>query len=427
MWSLKYRPRSLDEVLGQEWPLKIIRGALRKEQIPNTWLISGPWGAGKTTVGRILGKALTCLNTTSKGESCNQCEMCKGVPDAAINYREVDAPSFGKADAVRELIQEAQLTPVGGSKFRVILIDEAHTLSQTAQNVLLKTLEEGTGNTIFVLVTTDPQKLLATIKSRSVVVGLEPVEKPLLVELLKKVCEREGVEAEEDAIRLIVNQTHGHARDALTLAEQIALAGPISVEGTKVHLHLDLDEKAAKMLHEAGQDWEEAAEAINIAAQQAPPDALWAAMIRAVVHATAQHQKPEKVAPGKYTRLLIEEYGARLLGVAEWALGPGVKLQVSSEASLLVATSILSQKLGPTGGMAVRRKGKKLGEPAKAKKTDQTSKSLPITSTEAMTRLNMVPIEEPDKAVEKEEETNGQKEKEVPRPTPTLDDFLEGG
>jgi len=142
MWAIKFRPKILDDVLGQEWPKEVIRGALQKKPEALAWLIVGVWGTGKTTITRILGKSIACSEPTQSGEACQQCQSCKAIEaEASPNYTELDAASTSGADDMRDLIREVYSAPVGDSPKRTVALDEAHMLSRVAQNVLLKTLD----------------------------------------------------------------------------------------------------------------------------------------------------------------------------------------------------------------------------------------------------------------------------------------------
>jgi DNA polymerase-3 subunit gamma/tau len=196
MWATKYRPSTLDGVLGQDYVKQVLRGRLQKNtKESHGWMLVGPYGAGKTTILRILAKSLACPTPSPSGEACHKCQSCQAIDaDASLNYREIDAASYSKADDIRDLVVEAKLSPTGDSPNRVIALDEAHVMSKTAQNVLLKTLEETPPTTHIILITTDPQNLLPTIKSRCLTLELSPVEKTHVVNHLAQICKLEEIE-----------------------------------------------------------------------------------------------------------------------------------------------------------------------------------------------------------------------------------------
>lgn len=345
-WALKYRPKQLSEILGQELPVRIIRGALLGVERPNTWLLQGPWGSGKTSTARILAKALVCKTPLIGGESCGICDQCVAIDkEASPNFSEVDAASYGRVEDIRELIEEARLSPIDAPA-RAILLDEAHMLTRTSQNVLLKTLEDGVGMAKILLVTTDPEKLLPTIRSRSVRVNLSPVDKMTVVKHLKRVTSLEGVEAEETALQLIVEHTYGHIRDALNMAQQLSFAGSITLEAAKMHLNLHLDDHAALLICKSGDDWEAARSEIESLAQENAPEEVWFALRRSVIQATLHHVSPQKEKLGESIRIIAERYGSRLSITSEWILGSGTRLLIRTVPDLVVGLAILREKLG---------------------------------------------------------------------------------
>jgi DNA polymerase III subunit gamma/tau len=367
-WAIKYRPKILDDVLGQVYPKQVIRGALEKavrgELGAVSWLFTGPFGGGKTTTIRIIAKALACIRPTISGEACQVCQSCLAIEqDNSQNYTEIDAASRSGAEDIRDLIQEAFASPIGGSPSRVIALDEAHVLSKTAQNVLLKTLEENPPSTHIMLITTDPQKLLPTIISRCIKIDLQPVERPLVVEHLKKVSALENVDCEQDALEAIVLATHGHVRDALTLAETVAMAGPITLANVKHHLHLDLDEYVVILLAKAGLDWDETEKEVEKLTQDYPPHELWAALKRVVIQAELSRLSPSRSNSNDQVKKVVERFGGRLPLGAEWALGKGNQLAVRTASDLVVALAVLQDQLGGGVVQQTTKKDRALGQP----------------------------------------------------------------
>jgi DNA polymerase III gamma/tau subunit len=237
-------------------------------------------------------------------------------------------------------------------------------LSKAAQSVLLKTLEEGVGQTCFILVTTDADKLLATIRSRCVQVNLTPVDRSTVVKHLEFITKNEQVEAEESAIKLIVEHTYGHIRDALNLAQQMSLAGPITLEITKKHLNLHIDEQAANVIILCGENWTRAVEETEIIAQENAPEEIWASMRRAISHAVLMTMNPIKEKLIHAIHQLADLYSPRLLSTCEWTMGEGSRLQIRTTSDLTVALAILREKLG--ANLKVKVEGvKPLGPPKK--------------------------------------------------------------
>lgn len=365
-WAIKYRPSNLNEVLGQEFPIKIIKGALAQEQKPQTWLLNGPWGAGKTSIARILAKSLVCKSPAPNGEACCTCEQCRYIDDEqSMNYSEVDSASYGHAEDMRSLIEEGRLAPTD-APMRVIVLDEAHMLTKPAQSVLLKTLEEGIGQTCFILVTTDPEKLLPTIKSRCVRVTLSPVDRATVVKHLEMITTKEGVEVEQEALKLIVEHTYGHIRDALNISQQMSMAGPLTLEVAKKHLNLHIDELAANVLVLCGENWTNAVDAVEVIAQENAPEEIWSSMRRAVVQATLNNLNPTKEKLMKAVHQMAEAYAPRLTSASEWVLGEGARLQIRTTHDLVVGLAILREKLG--ANLKVKVEGeKRLGLPRRVR------------------------------------------------------------
>lgn len=347
MWATRYRPSNLAEVVGQEWSKKIIRGRLLKGGKSNTWLIVGPWGSGKTTLVRIIAKALTCLNPTNLGEACYECQSCKAIDnDSSPNYSEYDAASHGKVEQVRELIQDSNSAPMGESPNRVIALDEAQMLTSQSQNALLKTCEQTPATTHFILITTDPQKLIPTIRSRALKLELTPVPQKEVVNLLMKICLLEGVDFEEKALELIVGYKYGHVRDALTLAETISLAGSISVEAIKCYLHLDLDEYSADLLMKLNGDWENLYTQVEVLMQESSSEELWGSILRVIKQAQLLNIAPTRVVSNEKIRQLEQVYPGKFVNLVEWVMKEAERFYVRTEADLVLGLSVIRDKLG---------------------------------------------------------------------------------
>jgi DNA polymerase III subunit gamma/tau len=367
IWAIKYRPRTLDSLLGQEFPVRLMRGALASKEKPRAWLIQGSWGSGKTTSARILAKSMICKYPSEKGESCNNCEQCQYVDDEnSFNYAEVDSASFGNVEEIRTLIQEAQESPVD-AMMRVFCLDESHMLSKPAQNALLKVLEEGVGQSCFMLVTTDPEKLLPTIRSRCIRINLSPVDRPIILNHLKNIAEKEGVIVDEGALKLIVDNTHGHIRDALNLAQQMSLAGPINLETTKKYLNLHLEEHTSGLLLEFIHGWKDILHKAEDLAQENSPEELWASFNRVIYNAAINSQTPGKEVDPAIVQI-TEMYLPRLLNTSEWLISMQGSFKVRTVSDLFIALTLLREKLG--ANVVKSELGtKKLGSPKRLQTT----------------------------------------------------------
>jgi DNA polymerase-3 subunit gamma/tau len=224
----KYRPQKFSEVIGQDHVVKTLISALKTKKVSHAYLFAGPRGTGKTTVARILAKAVNCSSlaesrrdNNSSYEPCNKCESCLAImKNRALDLIEIDAASNRGIDEVRELRERIRFSPSQG-KYKVFVIDEAHQLTKEAFNALLKTLEEPPAHAIFVLATTEPHKMLPTILSRVQRFDFKKVSLPDIVKRLNNIVKSEGLKTEEKAMRIIALNSEGHMRDAESMLSQV--------------------------------------------------------------------------------------------------------------------------------------------------------------------------------------------------------------
>ena len=220
----KYRPSSFSEVIGQEHITSILRNQVRSGRVAHAYLFSGSRGIGKTSTARIFAKAINCLDPKD-GEPCGECEACRLSAQDSIDIIEMDAASNSRVDEMRALLDKAEFAPVY-LKTKVYIIDEAHMLSKSANNALLKTLEEPPAHVVFILATTEPQALPATILSRCQRFDFRRPSVIEMVGLLKRILADVGASIDEEGMMCIARAADGGVRDCLSIADQcLSFAG----------------------------------------------------------------------------------------------------------------------------------------------------------------------------------------------------------
>lgn len=229
------RPEVFEDIIGQKHIVRILQNQIRTGTVSQAYLFSGTHGTGKTSTARILAKAVNCMEGTPGTDSadlgdgqtipCGHCENCEAIREGRfVDCIELDAASNNGVDDLRAIIEMVKYPPTVG-RYKVYIIDEVHMLSQAAENAFLKTLEEPPAHAIFILATTDPQKVRSTIRSRCMQLNFKRVSEEELVAGMDRICRKRGIEATRDALMTIASRADGSVRDALSILEQCMAAG----------------------------------------------------------------------------------------------------------------------------------------------------------------------------------------------------------
>lgn len=251
----KWRSKTFDTIIGQELSLRILKNSLYLDQYFPVYLFAGQRGCGKTTTARVFASAINCeaLSLFQKDPKnqpipCLACLSCRAMEAGKhADFIEIDAASHTGVDNVRMIIESSSLMPLMGRK-KIYLIDEAHMLSKAAFNAFLKLMEEPPSSVLFILATTDPQKILETVRSRCLQLFFRPVATNSLQEYLATVCDNEQISYEKKALELVIQESEGSVRDALNLLEQVRFSSP-HITAAAVHQvlgHID-DERLLKI------------------------------------------------------------------------------------------------------------------------------------------------------------------------------------
>ena len=228
----EYRPEVFSEMLGQEHIVRILKNQIETDSTSHAYLFCGTRGTGKTTTARLLAKGLNC--TSEGARPCGQCSACTAIRDGRfLDVIEIDAASNNGVDNIRELRESIKYPPAAGRK-KVYIIDEVHMLSTGAFNALLKTLEEPPEYVTFILATTEPDKLPATILSRCMRLDFKRVPEHLLIRGMADICSRKGIAVSEDALRIIAANADGSVRDGLSILDQCIAGGDTEVSAEDV-------------------------------------------------------------------------------------------------------------------------------------------------------------------------------------------------
>ena len=229
----EYRPLTFEDVIGQDYIVRTIKNQIKDNSLSHAYLFCGTRGTGKTSTAKILSRAVNCISK-EENKPCNKCEICKGILNGSnLDVIEIDAASNNSVDDIRELRENVKYTP-SNSKYKVYIIDEVHMLTQGAFNALLKTLEEPPDFVIFILATTEPNKIPATILSRCQRFDFKRVDINTLVERMEDICKREGIDVEKQALRIIARNGQGSVRDSLSILDKCVSFGENEIKSNDV-------------------------------------------------------------------------------------------------------------------------------------------------------------------------------------------------
>jgi DNA polymerase III subunit gamma/tau len=239
----KYRPQRFSDIIGQETLVRTLQNAIEQKRIAHAYLFSGVRGVGKTTVARILAKALNCVRGPI-AEPCNECTICREITEGIdLDVREIDAATYTGVDNIRDLRDVTQFQPAR-DRYRIFIVDEAHMLSAPAWNALLKLIEEPPPHVVFMFATTEMQKVPATILSRVQKFTLRKITLEELVRRLRQICQAEEIETDDAALDLIARRGEGSVRDAISLLDQVIAFSGRSITAADVATVLGLSDTA---------------------------------------------------------------------------------------------------------------------------------------------------------------------------------------
>jgi DNA polymerase-3 subunit gamma/tau len=221
----KYRPQTFETVVGQQHITTTLKNAIKNNHLAQAFLFCGPRGVGKTTCARILAKTINCFNLTAETEACDKCDSCTSFNSGqSLNVFELDAASNNSVEDIRNLIDQVRFAPQLGSH-KVYIIDEVHMLSSAAFNAFLKTLEEPPKHAIFILATTEKHKIIPTILSRCQIFDFNRIKLDDISNHLAYIAKKEGITAEDEALRIIAQKADGGLRDACSMFDQMVSFG----------------------------------------------------------------------------------------------------------------------------------------------------------------------------------------------------------
>lgn len=322
-----FRPQCYGDVLGQESTIKILRNIVATGRgFRTSYLFCGPWGSGKTTLGRILARALLCHNPTPEGDPCDACPSCKSLLEkgTSVDFIEVDAATNSGKEHIDRIKEEIQYATFSGRR-PVYLFDEAHRLSPGALDALLLPMEEFIAGTddkklVCIFCTTEPEKMHKTVLSRCApAFVIQPVEPAIIAERLKHICEQQSLEFDPEMLQVIAEMSECHIRDAIKAVEGVSMLGAINRENVTSYLHLDMGSQYLRILASIGADLEVAIETTKKALERSSPSTCYKklAEIALVAFQFRLGIKPPSYLDASVLEQLGEKHGGGLLGFAK--------------------------------------------------------------------------------------------------------------
>jgi len=284
VWDTKYRPLKFADVLGQEGTVQVLKSRLRNgTALDTSYIFCGGPGQGKTTLARILARAVLCQQLDpANPEPCNECENCKGVLDDNLGaFVELDAASRGTIEHVRKIVDDLPFA-VFGAKKRIYVIDECHRMSKDAQDVLLKPLEEK--KLVGMFCTTEPEKVRGAIRSRCEEYAIRKVTREDILARVKSILTSEKVEHEDDALLIVIDFSGGHVRDVINRLEMVAQMGPVTVESVRANLNLSVVSTYYEILLRIASDTKEALSYVDKACDRVTPEEVASGLAEAAMN-----------------------------------------------------------------------------------------------------------------------------------------------
>lgn len=328
MWDTRYRPRVFSEVLGQEGSVQVLRARLSKgEAFDTSYIFAGDHGSGKTTLARILARAMLCLNRQADGDPCNVCDHCRACLDEnMVAFTELDAASQGRTADMRQLVDNLGYSIPGVPK-RIYLLDEAHQMSRDAQDVLLKPIEDK--RVVILFCTTEHGKIRSTIKSRCETYEIRKIRQEDILSRVKLILQKEGVAFEDEGVLTVIDHARGHVRDILNKLETIAQLGPITVDAVRERLDLGVVSLYYEILLALGGDAQEVVGRLEEACDRVGPAQVATGLAEAAMNAYRQAHKIytdySQVDRERAARV-HEKFGRESTSVARYFLGLGTQV-----------------------------------------------------------------------------------------------------